>query len=113
MPVEPKVFAVYIMSNWKRGVLYVGVTSNLENRARQHREGELEGFSKTYQLKRLVWYRFYDDAHEAIRFEKQPKRWRRAWKFRLVEEMNPEWDDLWLSLIGWKDLAPLSHLQGR
>jgi putative endonuclease len=113
MTFEPKVFAVYIMSNWVRGVLYVGVTSNLESRTKQHREGELDGFTKKYQLKRLVWYRLYDDPLEAIRFEKQLKRWRRTWKFRLVEQMNPDWDDLWPALVGWTDVGPLSHLQGR
>ena len=82
-----KTFAVYIMSNFKRGVLYVGVTSNLPSRATQHREGTFDGFTKKYQLKRLVWYRGYSDA---VSFEKRFKRWRRDWKFRLVEETNPE-----------------------
>jgi len=101
---DPKLFAVYIMSNCKRGTLYIGVTSNLPNRATQHREGAQEGFTKKYQLKRLVWYRAYDDAIEAISFE---------WKFRLIEELNPEWEDLWPELMGLNDIGPLSHLQGR
>jgi putative endonuclease len=113
MTFDPKVFAVYIMSNCKRGTLYVGVTSNLPNRATQHREGLLEGFTKKYQLKRLVWYRAYDDAIDAISFEKQLKRWRRDWKFRLIEEIIPEWEDLWPELMGLDVIGPLSHLQGR
>jgi putative endonuclease len=111
--IETKVFAVYIMTNRKRGVLYVGVTSNLENRATQHREGAIEGFTNRYNLKHLVWYRAYGDAIDAISFEIQLKRWRREWKFRLVEETNPEWVDLWPELMGLDLVGPLSHLQGR
>ena len=110
---ETKVFAVYIMSNTKRGVIYVGVTSNLPNRALQHREGQIEGFTQKYKLKKLVWYRMFDEGLEAISFEKRLKRWRREWKFRLIEEINPEWDDLWPELMGHDIIGPLSHLQGR
>ena len=110
---EEKVFAVYIMTNRKRGVLYVGVTSNLIYRAIQHRDGALEGFTKTYNLKRLVWYRFFGESLEAIAFEKRLKRWRRQWKFELVEEMNPGWEDLLPELMGHDIIGPLSHLQGR
>jgi putative endonuclease len=112
MPDE-KVFCVYIMSNCKRGVLYVGVTSNIINRAIEHREGTVDGFTQRYQLKHLVWYGVFDDVLDAIEFEKKLKRWRRAWKFRLIEEMNPEWDDLLPSLMGRDIIGPLSHLQGR
>jgi putative endonuclease len=110
---EPKIFAVYIMANSYRGVLYVGVTSNLPNRATQHREGQIEGFTKRYNLKRLVWFGVFDEAHEAIAFEKRLKRWRREWKFRLIEETNPSWEDLWPQLMGHDVIGPLSHLQGR
>jgi putative endonuclease len=113
MTFEERANAVYIMSNVKRGVIYVGVTSNLPNRATEHREGRFEGFTKKYQLKRLVWYRLYGDMLDAITLEKRLKRWRREWKFRLVEEMNPEWDDLWPELMGHQDIGALSHLQGR
>ena len=108
-----KVFAVYIMANTRRGVMYVGVTSNLENRITEHREGRLEGFTKRYNLKTLVWYGWRGTADEAIRFEKQLKRWRREWKFRLIEENNPDWEDLYPQLMGWDRIGPLSHLQGR
>jgi putative endonuclease len=73
MPCEERVFAVYIMSNCKRGVLYTGVTGNLANRSTEHRDGALDGFTKRYQLKRLVWYRAYGAAIDAISFEKQLK----------------------------------------
>ena len=105
--------AVYIMANVRRGVLYVGVTGNLPNRATEHRERRIEGFTKRYNLKTLVWYRGFDDARDAIDFEKRLKRWRREWTFRLVEETNPNWDDLWPELMGLDVIGPLSHLQGR
>ena len=110
---DAKVFAVYIVTNRKHGVLYVGVTSNLPNRAIQHREGALGGFSKKYNLQRLVWYRLFDDARDAIDFEKRFKRWRRAWKIELIEQMNPGWDDLGPSLMGNDLVGPLTHLQVR
>lgn len=110
---EEKLYAVYIMTNRKRGVLYVGVTSNLIHRAIEHREGALEGFTKTYNLKRLVWYRAFGDVRDAIEFEKRLKRWRRQWKFDLIEEMNPAWEDLLPGLMGHDVIGPLSHLQGR
>jgi putative endonuclease len=110
---EEKIFAVYIMTNGRYGTLYVGVTSNLPNRATEHREGRIEGFTKTHGLKRLVWYRLYDDGLEAIAFEKKLKRWRRDWKFNLIEGMNPHWEDLWPNLMGHDLVGPLSHLQGR
>ena len=94
-------------------MLYVGVTGNLPNRATEHRERRIEGFTKRYNLKTLVWYRGFDDARDAIDFEKRLKRWRREWKFRLVEETNPNWDDLWPELMGLDVIGPLSHLQGR
>jgi putative endonuclease len=110
---EPKVFAVYIMTNMIRSVLYVGVTSNPPYRGLQHREGQIEGFTKRYNLKHLVWYRCFDDARDAIDFEKRLKRWRREWKVRLIEEMNPDWLDLWPDLMGQDLTGPLSYLQGR
>ena len=108
---EEKVFAVYIMTNRKLGVLYVGVTSNLIYRAMQHRDGALEGFTKTYNLKRLVWYRLHGEALDAITFEKRLKRWRRQWKIEHIEAMNPTWDDLLPELIGSDLTGPLSRLQ--
>jgi putative endonuclease len=107
------VYAGYIMSNVFRGVMYTGITSNLPNRATQHREGLLEGFTKKYQLKKLVFYQLFGDVTEAITFEKRLKRWRREWKFELIERTNPAWDDLYPALMGWDITGQLSHLQGR
>jgi putative endonuclease len=91
---EPKHFAVYIMTNKLRGVLYVGVTSNLMSRISQHRDAQIKGFTQRYKLHHLVWHEPHEDAHAAIAREKQLKRWRRAWKFDLIEALNPRWIDL-------------------
>jgi len=89
---------VYIMASKRNGTLYLGVTSDLLKRAAEHRDGIIEGFSKRYGCKTLVWYEIHDRIDYAIRREKQLKEWQRAWKLRLIEEMNPDWNDLFESL---------------
>ncbi len=91
-------YFVYIVTNRPRGVLYTGVTNDLVRRAWQHRNGELPGFTQKYGLKTLVWYEAFGDIELAIQREKRIKRWRRAWKIALIEEMNPGWLDLWYDL---------------
>ena len=90
---------VYFITNKRDGILYAGVTSDLPRRAFEHREGQVEGFTKRYRLKRLVYYERFDDIRDAIQREKAIKHWPRAWKVRLVHAMNPEWDDLYGTLI--------------
>jgi putative endonuclease len=90
---------VYFMTNKPDGILYVGVTSHLAKRAHEHREELVEGFTKQYGLKRLVYCERFDDIRDAIQREKTIKHWPRAWKVRLLQGMNPEWDDLYDSLI--------------
>ena len=85
---------VYIMSNRKDGVLYIGVTSDLSRRIVQHREGKGSAFCRRYGLKRLVYAEEHDSIGDAIAREKAMKAWKRAWKIELVEGVNPEWDDL-------------------
>jgi putative endonuclease len=85
---------VYIMANRPQGVIYVGVTSDLERRAVEHREGLVPGFTKRYGLKRLVYAEPHDDITTAIQREKTMKHWSRAWKVELIEAQNPAWDDL-------------------
>ncbi|OJY69696.1 MAG: endonuclease [Sphingobium sp. 66-54] len=85
---------VYIMASRPNGTLYIGVTSNLLKRAWEHREGVINGFTKRYGCKLLVWFEAYDRIEEAIVREKQMKEWRRAWKIRRIVEMNPGWQDL-------------------
>ena len=86
---------VYIMASGRNGTLYTGVTTHLTRRAYQHREGLVPGFTARYDVKRLVWYERHTDVVEAIRREKAIKRWRRAWKLALIEELNPNWLDLY------------------
>ena len=87
------------MTNRRNGVLYTGVTSNLPRRAHEHRKGIVEGFTKQYGLKRLVYYEHFDDIRDALQREETIKHWPRAWKVRLLHAMNPDWDDLYDTLI--------------
>jgi putative endonuclease len=87
------------MTNRRDGILYVGVTSNLPSRAYQHREGVVDGFTKRYGLKQLVYYEAFDDIRLAIQREKAMKHWPRAWKVRLIHQMNPQWHDLYATLM--------------
>lgn len=90
----------YMMASRRNGTIYTGVTSNLTQRAWQHREGQTEGFTKKYACNLLVWYERHEEIEFAILREKQFKEWQRKWKLRLIEEMNPRWDDLYLTLAG-------------
>jgi len=87
-------FYVYIISNKKNGTLYIGMTNNMERRMYQHKNGIIDGFSKKYDLKELVYCEFHQYVHDAIKREKQLKNWKRDWKISLIEENNNEWDDL-------------------
>jgi putative endonuclease len=89
---------VYIMSNEKQGTLYIGVTSDLSRRVYEHRENLVEGFMSRYGLHRLIYYETFDDIRAAIQREKTLKHWPRAWKLTLIQEQNPEWEDLYLRL---------------
>jgi putative endonuclease len=84
----------YIMASRRNGTLYLGVTSDLAQRAYQHRNGLIAGFSKRYGCRILVWYEAHDDIHDARARELQMKKWKRAWKLQAIEGMNPEWRDL-------------------
>ena len=92
-------FYVYILASTRRGTLYIGVTSRLIKRVYQHKQGEVEGFSKRYNVNRLVYFEKFGSAIEAITREKQLKKWKREWKIRLIEEQNPEWRDLYNDII--------------
>jgi putative endonuclease len=88
------------MTNKPKGVLYVGVTNDISRRAWEHRTGIIKGFTWKYNLHRLVWFEFHEDIVEAIRREKQIKKWNRAWKTEMVERLNPTWNDLYETLNG-------------
>ena len=86
---------VYLLASVRNGTLYLGVTSDLVRRVREHKEGKIDGFSSRYDVHRLVWLEEHPRLVDAIRREKQLKKWRRAWKLELIESVNPEWDDLY------------------
>lgn len=90
---------VYILASKPQGILYIGVTSSLVKRAWEHKQGVIEGFTKKYNVKRLVYFETSGSIESAIVREKQLKKWNRAWKIRLIEEGNPEWDDLYTDLL--------------
>ena len=90
---------VYIVASRPRGTLYIGVTSDLIKRAWEHRNGTVDGFTKRYGCKALVWYEPFGEIELAIRREKQMKEWRRSWKIELIEATNREWSDLLPSLM--------------
>ena len=90
--------AVYIVCDRRHGTLYTGVTSDLARRIWEHRMGTVEGFTKRYGLKLLVWYEVHETMEEAIIREKQIKAWKRSWKVRLIEGVNPTWCDLYEDL---------------
>jgi putative endonuclease len=85
---------IYFLTNRPNGILYVGVTNDLVRRVFEHRSGFVDGFTKQYGLKRLVYFERFDDIRDAIQREHNIKHWPRAWKVRKIVAMNPDWDDL-------------------
>jgi putative endonuclease len=92
--------AVYILASDRNGTIYVGTTSDLVGRTWQHREHVADGFTKKYEVTKLVWYELHGAMETAIAREKQIKKWNRVWKIRLIEEHNPYWNDLWSEIVG-------------
>ena len=88
-------FYVYILASQRNGTLYVGMTNNLARRIQAHKNDLVEGFTRKYGVHQLVWYEVADTPLAAITREKQLKKWNRTWKLRLIEEMNPDWKDLY------------------
>ena len=88
-------YYVYLLARKREGTLYLGVSNDIGRRVWEHKTRMHSGFSARYGVDRLVWYETYDRVDEAIAREKAVKKWRRAWKIRLIEEMNPEWQDLY------------------
>lgn len=87
-------FYVYILASQRNGTLYIGVTNDLARRVGEHREGLVEGFTKTYGIKRLVYFEAFDDINTAIHRETRLKKWKRQWKMDLIQSCNVYWDDL-------------------
>lgn len=93
-----KTYYVYLLTNKMHTTLYVGVTNDVARRVWEHREGFADGFSKKYNLKKLVYVEVHNDIQIALEREKKIKRWKRAWKEDLIKTANPEWLDLYLTL---------------
>jgi len=83
------------LTNKRNGTLYIGITSDLTKRIYEHKNDFVDGFSKKYQTHSLIYYEHHQDIKEAILREKQLKKWNRKWKLRIIEEMNPNWKDLY------------------
>ena len=101
--------SVYLLASHRNGTLYAGVTSNLMKRLYEHREAVIDGFSKEYGIKRLVWFEAHETMESAIIREKRIKKWNRPWKIKLIEAANPDWRDLAIDL-GF-DVGPSTRLK--
>jgi len=91
-------YYVYILCSERNGTLYVGITNNLLRRVKEHKDKIADGFTRKYNVNRLVYFEIHEDVYEAIRREKQLKKWNRRWKLELIEKGNPEWVDLFHDL---------------
>ena len=94
-----KAYYVYILASKRNGTLYIGVTNNLQRRVYEHKNNLIKGFTKKYQVHRLVYFEHTDDIQSAIQREKRIKSWKRKWKLELIEKENPEWNDLYKELF--------------
>jgi putative endonuclease len=90
---------VYMMASKRHGTIYVGVTADLPRRAWEHKEGIVPGFTRRYHIHNLVWFELHDTIESAIQREHNIKHWPRRWKTKLVDDMNPDWDDLYPTII--------------
>jgi len=95
-----KQFYVYILASRRNGTLYTGMSSDLVKRVWQHKNNLVQGFTKKYKIKDLVYFEVHQTAESAITREKQIKKWNRKWKLRLIEEFNPRWEDLYDRISG-------------
>jgi putative endonuclease len=91
--------AVYILASKRNGTLYVGVTSDLVKRIWDHKNNMVEGFTKRYGVHQLVWYELHESMKSAIKREKLLKQWMRKWKLELIESVNPNWQDLYHTIV--------------
>ena len=92
--------SVYILASKRNGTLYTGVTSSLVKRVWEHKNNVVEGFTKQYSVHDLVWFEMHATMETAIQREKAIKTWKRNWKLKLIEQNNPDWDDLYEGLLG-------------
>jgi putative endonuclease len=92
-------YYVYILASKPKGTLYIGFTSDLKGCVFAHKNQLAEGFTKRYGIHQLVYYEACEDFETALQREKRLKEWNRMWKFRLIEETNPAWRDLWMDIL--------------
>jgi putative endonuclease len=92
-------FFVYILASARNGTFYIGMTDDLARRIWEHRTGAVPGFTRKYGVKMLVWYEAHETRESAFTRERQLKKWERAWKLELIEQMNPTWRDLYEDLL--------------
>jgi putative endonuclease len=90
---------VYLLASKRNGTLYTGVTSSLLQRVWEHKNNLVESFTSKYGVHTLVWYEIHHTMEAAIQREKAIKNWKREWKMKVIEEMNPEWRDLYSDLL--------------
>lgn len=86
---------VYILASQRNGTLYIGVTTDILRRVSEHKNKQIEGFTKRYGVDKLVYFEIYEDYWEAANRERRMKKWNRDWKIKLIEERNPEWRDIY------------------
>lgn len=89
-----KFYFIYILASQRNGTLYIGVTNDLQRRMEEHKSDVVDGFTKQYNVKRLVYFEQTESVEAAIAREKQLKNWKRLWKLELIEKDNPQWNDL-------------------
>ena len=94
-------FFVYIVASQRNGTLYIGQTDDLVRRVWQHRTKAIPGFTSKYGCSRLVWFAAFTDRDAALTRERQMKAWKRQWKLNVIEQMNPQWKDLYEELVGF------------
>jgi putative endonuclease len=94
-----KQYSVYILASKRNGTLYIGVTSNLVKRIYEHKNNLVDGFTRKYNIHKLVYHEETNDIQSALTRENQMKKWKRQWKIELIEKFNPDWKDLYYDLI--------------
>jgi putative endonuclease len=101
-----KPYFVYILASKRNGTLYIGVINDLIRRTLEHKNDQITGFSKKYKTHQLVYYEIFNNPESAISREKQLKRWKRLWKLKLIDQINPEWNDLFDEINSAGSLRP-------
>ena len=97
--INSKKYYIYLLAGQRKGTLYIGITSDLIKRIYQHKNNQVDGFTKRYGVHSLVYFEEILEATEAIRREKQIKAWKRDWKIELIEKNNPNWEDLYETIL--------------